>query len=560
MPPECLTVLAPIRPGEVDALRAVLRPIGDDINGTRMPPGGRPHIAFPKSRDHSLRALRDPDRSRSRARAGRGCCMRRSSTAASRRTPPSSPRSRPDFEAIWGKLEGYAGRDSFAAFLKAHAHQPAAYYIAFRDHTVVVDSARRSPLATRPLRRSMPASPRRRVRPRSFCASGRRPRSVSFAPRQSSSTPWPRSRGTGSPTSTRGTLRIVASLGRYPLFRLANRLTGNALPPRRSPFSRVPIDTCAAPAPLADGDEIPSIPSALPAGFREDAVSQNQLTLVTVIGDGGANRVRAVMSAIDSFAKRLAPPGSLIGISTIHFVRWLVIDDGRRLMMVSDYDGSWESYIDEFAEMILSGLDAIWETALGLSSGRRAGSARVQVVPPQPPGAGRGVLQRLSERDGSQHRQRHTRAMRRVHDATDVDARRHRRASADDARRDIQGFITTGYGHLTVAAYMFVRFADPPPARRWIGGIADTVATAAPWPRDAAGANDQAGQRRERRVHRRRACARAAFRPMCCARSRSSSRRASRRRHGRGFSATPRRARRRHGSLADPVPTRFTRS
>jgi hypothetical protein len=33
-------------------------------------------------------------------------------------------------------------------------------------------------------------------------------------------------------------------------------------------------------------------------------------------------------------------------------------------MMISDYDGSWESYIDEFAEMILSGLDAIWETAL----------------------------------------------------------------------------------------------------------------------------------------------------------------------------------------------------
>ena len=93
-------------------------------------------------------------------------------------------------------------------------------------------------------------------------------------------------------------------------------------------------------------------------------ISQNQLTLVTVIAAGRVNRVRAVMSAIDWFAKRLAPPGSLIGISTIHFVRWLVIDDGRRLMMVSDYDGSWENYIDEFAEMILSGLDAIWETSL----------------------------------------------------------------------------------------------------------------------------------------------------------------------------------------------------
>lgn len=49
----------------------------------------------------------------------------------------------------------------------------------------------------------------------------------------------------------------------------------------------------------------------------------------------------------------------------IAFVRWLVIDDGRRLLMLSDYDGSWESYIDEFAEMILSGLDAIWSSAPG---------------------------------------------------------------------------------------------------------------------------------------------------------------------------------------------------
>ena len=38
-------------------------------------------------------------------------------------------------------------------------------------------------------------------------------------------------------------------------------------------------------------------------------------------------------------------------------------------MLVSDYDGSWESYIDEFAEMILSGLEAIWETAEGFPPG-----------------------------------------------------------------------------------------------------------------------------------------------------------------------------------------------
>jgi hypothetical protein len=166
-------------------------------------------------------------------------------------------------------------------------------------------------------------------------------------------------------TVYRGVSKITASLDRSPFFRIMNRLTGNRLPPRQSPYSSVAVDHCQAPAPLVKGDEIPTTAPAMPPNFREDVVVQNQLTLVTVITPANDRRVRAVMAGIDAYARRLAPPGSLMGISTIHFVRWFVLDDGRRLMMVSDYDGSWESYIDEFAEMILSGLDAIWETSFG---------------------------------------------------------------------------------------------------------------------------------------------------------------------------------------------------
>jgi hypothetical protein len=145
-----------------------------------------------------------------------------------------------------------------------------------------------------------------------------------------------------------------------------NRITRNAMPPRRSPYSSVALDHCAAAEPLEPGDEVTAdMAHQPPPAFREDVVAQNQLTLVTVVRPGHVNQVRAVMAAIDSYAKRLSPPGSLIGISTIHFVKWLVIDDGRRLLMVSDYDGSWESYIDEFAQMILSGLDAIWTPSYG---------------------------------------------------------------------------------------------------------------------------------------------------------------------------------------------------
>jgi deferrochelatase/peroxidase EfeB len=57
-----------------------------------------------------------------------------------------------------------------------------------------------------------------------------------------------------------------------------------------------------------------------------------------------------------------------------------------------------------------------------------------------------------------------------------------------EARRDIQGFITSGYGHLPLAAYLLVRIADQSAARRWIGAMIETISTAAPWPRGAAGA------------------------------------------------------------------------
>ena len=147
------------------------------------------------------------------------------------------------------------------------------------------------------------------------------------------------------------------------------------------------------------------------------------------------------MAAIDSYSKRLSPPGSLIGISTIHFVKWLVIDDGRRLMMVSDYDGSWESYIDEFAEMILSGLDAIWDTVVRLSARRRARPAGVQAVPAQPPGAVRGVLQCVPRPDRAEHRQRPGARARQHRRPLDSRAQPAGAAVMTDARRP--GCLTT---------------------------------------------------------------------------------------------------------------------
>jgi hypothetical protein len=366
-PPQCLTVLAPILPGRDGDLRQRQRAIGDDVNGKKLSAASRPGIAFVRSRGiHFARfaILNDPDRGPGRTRLLFASVYDGSLDAHLDELVSITS----DSDAIWGACEGYTSLDGFRSFIKTHAHDAGAYYVAFRDESAASIT---SAIAARHRRQAL----------------------------QDSSTPsLDEARGTDAPTGRRsatairrvfraapvvidvvraiaqngfsnvyhGTLRITASLDRYAVFRLLNWITRNRMPPRQSAFSSVPLDQRSAFLPAVTGDEIPAEWTVIAPEFREDAVAQNQLTLVTVVDPASIGRVRAVLAAIDSYARRLSPPGSLIGISTIHFVRWMLIDRGRRLLFISDYDGSWESYIDEFAEMILSGLDAIWETSYGM--------------------------------------------------------------------------------------------------------------------------------------------------------------------------------------------------
>jgi len=381
--PQSLTVLASIRQGEEERLRDVLRPIGDDIRGrTLRDAAGRPHIDFCRSRTiHFARfaILNDPDRGPERKRLLYASTYDGDLDGHLAELMAITS----DMDAIWGRLEAFTGAASFRAFMRAHAREPEAFYIAFREETVeriqqsivlrrqvqpLVDAAAAGSLATTlaslstgepawvgairsafsTAGQNIAAAVERLVRALPILAD--LPRAIVRC---------------GFTNVFLGTQRITASLDRYPVFQWLNWITRNHVPAPKSMYSSVDLDNCAVPLPIGPGDEIPSGSDRTPPTFREDTVTQNQLTLITAVRAEQVNRVRAVMAAINSFATRLAPPGSLIGISTIHFVRWLLIDDGRRLMMVSDYDGSWENYIDEFAELILSGLDAIWETSYG---------------------------------------------------------------------------------------------------------------------------------------------------------------------------------------------------
>jgi Dyp-type peroxidase family len=53
---------------------------------------------------------------------------------------------------------------------------------------------------------------------------------------------------------------------------------------------------------------------------------------------------------------------------------------------------------------------------------------------------------------------------------------------ADDALADIQGFVTSGYGHLPLTNYVFLQINDVARAQQYLAQLLPRVTTAAPWP------------------------------------------------------------------------------
>jgi len=93
---------------------------------------------------------------------------------------------------------------------------------------------------------------------------------------------------------------------------------------------------------------------------------QNHMASITVVKEGWLRRLalRVVLLSINKLARAVATHGSLSGIPSIHFAHWSLIDGGRRLLFLSNFDGSWENYLDDFIDKAAHGLTAIWSNTL----------------------------------------------------------------------------------------------------------------------------------------------------------------------------------------------------
>jgi hypothetical protein len=119
-------------------------------------------------------------------------------------------------------------------------------------------------------------------------------------------------------------------------------------------------------------------PSQLDAKFienlegYEDHQNQNQFTQIISMKPGWFRRI--TIKAILLYGKfRIYNEfvhGELMGIPTIHFARWVLLDNDKQVLFFSNFDGSWQQYLGDFIDKSGWGLTAIFSNTENFPASR----------------------------------------------------------------------------------------------------------------------------------------------------------------------------------------------
>jgi hypothetical protein len=119
--------------------------------------------------------------------------------------------------------------------------------------------------------------------------------------------------------------------------------------------------------PPADSVPDPAAVHALQDWEDRHIAGADHMGSVVIIKPGRfrAFLLRFGMTALNLIVRMTATDGYLGSMRTIHFAHWAIVDGGQRLLFLSNFDGSWESYLDDFIEKAHAGLTLAWGNCLG---------------------------------------------------------------------------------------------------------------------------------------------------------------------------------------------------
>ena len=132
---------------------------------------------------------------------------------------------------------------------------------------------------------------------------------------------------------------------------------------RRDELANVPVDRTPSAAALG----------AMMARENAPGHVQNHMISVTRLRAAWIRRLSLPLAftAIATMARiGVMRRGFLATIGTIHAARWVVLPGTRQLVFCSNFDGSWESYLEDFITKASEGVSAVWSNARGFPATR----------------------------------------------------------------------------------------------------------------------------------------------------------------------------------------------
>lgn len=104
----------------------------------------------------------------------------------------------------------------------------------------------------------------------------------------------------------------------------------------------------------------------------EDYDVTNQFTAMGSLKPGLFRRwtLAFLLWALNYTTRHIYTRGHLARVGTIHFARWVFIDDRRRLLFCSNYDGALSTYMDDFINKVGWGLNLVFSNGVGYPSSR----------------------------------------------------------------------------------------------------------------------------------------------------------------------------------------------
>ena len=132
---------------------------------------------------------------------------------------------------------------------------------------------------------------------------------------------------------------------------------------------RVPASEQPSAARPPDGRSAAAAATLRDVTEQEDHDVQNHMSLVAVVGPRWRRVVLRIFLWLLNhiFYRALLPDawrGKLFGLPTVHCAQWVLLDDGRFLFL-SNYDHSWNSYLDDFGKHLGPGIQKIWGQCTG---------------------------------------------------------------------------------------------------------------------------------------------------------------------------------------------------